>query len=206
MVGDEAERRRPEAALREAEAARGAEAVQRADAERQLIRSKWFGLVASAEAARDAHPMLAPLLAREAVRTGAGPQSKARLRRSLIASRERRALRGHDGAITSGAYSSDGRAVVTASVDGTARLWSSGDEDPVVLGGHATSVSRAAGAVATRAGVVGHAPATEISRRHAGGGSTGAGLAIPSVRYDAPIRGTTRGGARAGRMRRDLAS
>ena len=54
-------------------------------------------------------------------------------------------LTGHSGAVNSAAFSPDGQRVVTASVDGTARLWDAAtDLSLVVLSGHDGAVNSAA--------------------------------------------------------------
>ena len=54
-------------------------------------------------------------------------------------------LRGHVGHVSAGAFSPDGRQVVTASDDGTARIWSAdGRGTPIVLRGHEDKVTFAA--------------------------------------------------------------
>ena len=53
-------------------------------------------------------------------------------------------LEGHGSDVYAGAWSPDGKRVVTASDDGTARVWSAdGKGDPVVLRGHEGAVLRA---------------------------------------------------------------
>jgi len=58
--------------------------------------------------------------------------------------RERSMLQGHNGVVWSAAYSPDGSRVVTASDDGTARLWDSSGRPIVVLQGHTATVWSAA--------------------------------------------------------------
>jgi WD40 repeat protein len=54
-------------------------------------------------------------------------------------------LRGHIGGVVSAAFSPDGQRVVTASLDGTARVWrTDGKGEPLVLKGHSGGVRRAA--------------------------------------------------------------
>jgi WD40 repeat protein len=54
-------------------------------------------------------------------------------------------LRGHEGWVRSAAFSPDGQRVVTASADGTARVWRvDGQGEPVVLRGHEEEVNSAA--------------------------------------------------------------
>jgi WD40 repeat protein len=54
-------------------------------------------------------------------------------------------LRGHQGELVSAAFSADGRRIVTASEDSTARVWAAdGSGEPVVLRGHQDRVWSAA--------------------------------------------------------------
>ena len=54
-------------------------------------------------------------------------------------------FKGHDGAVHSAAFSPDGRRVVTASVDGTARIWDAETQTQIaVLKGHDNGVRSAA--------------------------------------------------------------
>ncbi len=53
-------------------------------------------------------------------------------------------LRGHEGGVTSAAFSADGKRVVTASSDKTARVWNAdGTGDPIVLRDHQDVVTSA---------------------------------------------------------------
>lgn len=54
-----------------------------------------------------------------------------------------RVLAGHTGPVNSAAYSPDGKQIVTASGDATARLWQVGTEDVKVFRGHDAAVSSA---------------------------------------------------------------
>jgi WD40 repeat protein len=54
-------------------------------------------------------------------------------------------ISGHDGGVTSAAWSPDGRRIVTASDDGTARVWNAdGSGSPIFLRGHETVIESAA--------------------------------------------------------------
>ena len=72
-------------------------------------------------------------------------QGEEALRRALLSPPVERTLRGHLGTIYSVAYDSDGKRLVTASEDGTARIWDAvtGDE-LIVLEGHEGAVKDAA--------------------------------------------------------------
>src|SRR5262249_48064749 len=60
--------------------------------------------------------------------------------------RERLVLSGHEGSVISAAFSPDGKRIVTASLDRTARLWDTETGKPIgeLLTGHAEGVTRAA--------------------------------------------------------------
>jgi WD40 repeat protein len=63
------------------------------------------------------------LLATEAMRSAATPEALAALRTSLTDSHVRATLTGHENVVSSVSYSSDGKKLLTASFDGTARIW-----------------------------------------------------------------------------------
>ena len=59
------------------------------------------------------------------------------LRQSLVKSRIRLTLTGYDGGVTSAAWSPDGQRIVTASYDGTAKVWDAArGQELVALTGH----------------------------------------------------------------------
>ena len=88
---------------------------------RQAARSR--ELVLRASAALDSDPQDSLALAARAV--GAAPTEQAQdvLRASLAGANIRAVLRGHTAAVTTAAFSRDGRRIVTASDDRTARVW-----------------------------------------------------------------------------------
>jgi WD40 repeat protein len=71
----------------------------------------------------DDDPELSALLAVEAANTAATVQAEDALRSALANTRARLVLRGHSKDLTEARYSPDGRQIVTASDDTTARLW-----------------------------------------------------------------------------------
>ena len=77
------------------------------------------------------------LLAMEAVQVSHTFEAEDALRQALLASRVRATLRGHEDWVTSAAFSPNGKWVVTASVDNTARVWEAATErELAVLQGH----------------------------------------------------------------------
>jgi WD40 repeat protein len=69
-----------------------------------------------------ANPELAGLLAIESARAAPTAQAEDALR-TVLAHPARATLRGHTGRVNTAAFSPDGRWLLTASADGTARVW-----------------------------------------------------------------------------------
>lgn len=115
---------------------------QVAQAEAQIALSRELAAVAIAQLEVD--PELGLLLAIEAVETEYTMQAEDALRQAL-ASPWRASLRGHTREVDSAVYSPDGRWIVTASGDGTARVWDAANgQQKMALWGHMSSVSSAA--------------------------------------------------------------
>ncbi|HEV3230002.1 MAG TPA: TIR domain-containing protein [Solirubrobacteraceae bacterium] len=114
-------------------------AVQRNDAIAQRKDALSVGLASAAMANVDQDPQLSVLLAREAIRQRDTQQAEDALRRSVGAVQLVRSFVGHQGPVTSVAFSPVGGLLVTGSEDLTARVWS-------VDSGAQLSVLRGAGA------------------------------------------------------------
>ncbi len=95
----------------------------KATAEEQRTIAQSRELAASAIAESQFNPELGVLLATEAVKVKHTPQAEEAFRQAMIALPSRAVLRGHTGYVHSAAFSPDGKLIVTASRDGTARVW-----------------------------------------------------------------------------------
>lgn len=80
-------------------------------------------LAASAISKLNVDPAESVFLAAEAVNISRTAEAKSALRRALLESRVRAVLRGHKDDVSSATFSSDGKYIVTASHDKTARVW-----------------------------------------------------------------------------------
>jgi WD40 repeat protein len=104
------------------------QARQAVEAERDATAKAWrrsegLRLTAQATAVLPEDPGLALLLAAEGARLQPGPLANNALLTALDACAEERTLLGHEGPVTSAVFSPDAEHVLTASADGTARLW-----------------------------------------------------------------------------------
>ncbi len=82
-------------------------------------------------------PELSVLLAIEALRVAPTAQAEDALRQSLPESHVQAVMRGHTDAVSSAAFSPDGKRVITASFDRTARVWeASAGRSVAILRGH----------------------------------------------------------------------
>lgn len=123
----------------------------RRKAERQARRAQAISLAVSAHEQLEIDPERSVLLAIEAVRTTyqidgqVVPQAEQVLHEALRHSQIRYTLRGHSGPVNAVACSPDGRTILTASHDGTAKLWDrvTGKEQ-TTLRGHTGPVNGAA--------------------------------------------------------------
>ena len=106
-------------------------------ASRNAAESRSRELSAASTGQLEVDPERSLLLATEAMASASTPEALAALRGSLGASRVRETLRGHEGSLTTAGYSTDGTRIVTASIDGTARVWDPGGPgETIVLEGH----------------------------------------------------------------------
>jgi WD40 repeat protein len=116
---------------------------QDATEQREIALSR--GRAASADTQHSADPELSVLLAIEALRHGRTDQAEDALRRAVPEFHRYTALRHDTAPVLDAALSPDGRFVVTASADRTARVWEAETgEEAVVFRGHAGRVRSAA--------------------------------------------------------------
>ena len=105
--------------------------VQRNRAEERARVARSRELAAAAQLELASNPDAALVLAVEANEVAPTSEAEVALRQGLEEPHPEVVFRGHRGAVYSAAYSSDGRLLVTASADGTARIWSADNGRPV---------------------------------------------------------------------------
>jgi len=139
-----------------AEEEAAARATAQAQAERQALVSRSRELANAAIANLEIDPERSLLLAIEAIKTAHNPETEDALRWAIFASQVRATLRVHGRSQYHGgggsslginmvSFSPDGKLVVTAGNDGTARIWTVPDGiETVILKGHAQNVVTAA--------------------------------------------------------------
>jgi WD40 repeat protein/tRNA A-37 threonylcarbamoyl transferase component Bud32 len=113
---------------------------QTADA---LRHARALGLASMSKNEMPTNGMRGLLLAREAVRLEPSPFAFAQLREAVFHSLERAVLRGHTTVVNRAAFSPAGDRIVTASRDGTARIWNLTGRQLAVLTGHGDAVQSA---------------------------------------------------------------
>ena len=114
------------------EAARGA-----------LARVRSLALVNASREAAERDPLLALMLARDAVRANSSATSVSHLHEAILAHRPYIGLQGHEGVVRFAFFSPDGRHVLTSSGDGTARLWDESGKQLQVYGSEGIGIHHA---------------------------------------------------------------
>jgi WD40 repeat protein/tRNA A-37 threonylcarbamoyl transferase component Bud32 len=100
--------------------------------------AKVRGILRAAESTPD--PALGALLLGE-LRNEPEPEGALNVAHHVLyRPRPKRVLRGHEGAITAVEYTPDGRRIISAGSDGTARIWDRAGGEPRVLRGHRSQV------------------------------------------------------------------
>jgi WD40 repeat protein len=113
-------------------------------ADRRAAESRSRELAVSALGQLDTDPERGLLLSLAAVRSAPTAEATSALRSALQASHVRATFRGHTGAVMDLAYDDAGNRLLSASGDGTARIWHlDGAVPPTVLSGHTDLVVRA---------------------------------------------------------------
>jgi WD40 repeat protein len=157
--------------------------TQRGEARDQARLAQSRELAASALSVVAEDPELALLLALEGAETEATPQAESALREALISSRVRTVAADHEGPITQTAFGPEGRLIVTASDDGTARLF-------VAMTGEAVAVLNHDGPVTSAS----FAPdGARVVTASADGAvrvwSVPSGTLLATYRHDGPVEG-----------------
>lgn len=105
-------------------------------AEQRAAESRSRELAATSIGQLDVDPERSLLLAAEAMKSARTPEAIDAIRQSITESHVRATFIGHKGGVLSVSYSPDGTRLLTAGVDGTARVWTIDSGESVVLSGH----------------------------------------------------------------------
>jgi WD40 repeat protein/tRNA A-37 threonylcarbamoyl transferase component Bud32 len=128
----------------ELQAALGQVGAKQAAADERFRRSEGMRLAAESSVILPENPGLALLLAIEGAQRTRGHITNNALLAALEACREERTLLGHQDKVIASEFSRDGKRIVTASLDKTARVWDAeSGQEVVVLRGHEGAVASA---------------------------------------------------------------